>query len=131
MFRMRSQLATTAAQKDVTALMRRALSGEVEAVAALTGDRRKLPTNGEFRFFFTARVLQRHFRLMNVSLVIGSHLWEIQGEEVRGAYSKLLENVADADCQLSHAERVNRAVRDHSDSILYKCIWGEIAIRSL
>lgn len=114
MFRLRGLLRTAAARADVLAVMCKVLAGDVEAVGALVSDPRKLTSNGEFRFFFTARLLKRHYAMMNVKVVIGSHLWEVKkkkkkGEvdgEVHGAYSRMLLNVKSTSCKLSLAERV-------------------------
>ena len=85
--------------------MVRVLSGKVEAISAMCRDPLKIPSNGEFRHFFSSWLMQQAYPRMQVKTVVGSHLYEVRDDSCTGAYSVLLTNVRDNDAKFNITER--------------------------
>jgi hypothetical protein len=51
--------------------MMKILSGEQEAVSNLTKTEFRSGANGEFRWYFTCRLLRRYYTSMDVKVVVG------------------------------------------------------------
>ena len=100
MWKLRNRLIKKSVKDKVRTLMMKVLSGEKEAVGALSRDPRKIRTNGTFRWYFTWRLLRTHYSNMHVKVMVGAHLCEAEkAGTIKEAYALLLYSRASAAAQ--------------------------------